>query len=277
MDWLLPYRLEYFDMDYYLLEEGNVEWSNHHKIEAGDTAYLYSGQPEQLIRYKCKVVESSIRDDGDTLFIIELDYEFKKPIKLKEMEPYGLKQKRVPVIKGSSKPELFAYLKEREESEQLHSTESFNDPSPKISEKASSEINELEKGIEALRGAEKDAVVKQRLGQSIFKKNLLEKYYSCCLCGMDELGLLIASHIKPWSKSNDKEKLDTNNGLLLCPAHDKAFDLGYISFDENGSIMISKTLNKHNRKMLNIDEQKSIRIDEQMKKYMDYHRKNKFK
>ncbi|MBO7381377.1 MAG: HNH endonuclease, partial [Neisseriaceae bacterium] len=48
--------------------------------------------------------------------------------------------------------------------------------------------------------------------------------------------------LKPWRKSNDKEKLDINNGLLLCPTHDKLIDKGLITFSENGEIIISELL-----------------------------------
>ena len=48
---------------------------------------------------------------------------------------------------------------------------------------------------------------------------------------------LIASHIKPWSKCKSNQKLDVNNGLLLCPNHDRLFDEGWISFDEIGKII----------------------------------------
>ena len=53
----------------------------------------------------------------------------------------------------------------------------------------------------------------------------------------------IASHIKPWTKSNDFEKLDGNNRLLLSPHVDKLFDTGYISFEGNDSMIISPRLN----------------------------------
>ena len=57
---------------------------------------------------------------------------------------------------------------------------------------------------------------------------MLKKYHSkCCLCGVDDDALLVASHIKPWAKSDEHEKLDLDNGLLLCPNHDKLFDLAF--------------------------------------------------
>ena len=52
----------------------------------------------------------------------------------------------------------------------------------------------------------------------------------------------MASHIKPWKDSGDHEKLDGCNGLLLSPHVDRLFDKGFISFHDNGDVMISEKL-----------------------------------
>ena len=52
--------------------------------------------------------------------------------------------------------------------------------------------------------------------------------------------LLIASHIKPWRDSNDEERLDACNGLLLAAHVDKAFDRYLLSFrEERGDFWVS--------------------------------------
>lgn len=48
-----------------------------------------------------------------------------------------------------------------------------------------------------------------------------------------------ASHIKPWRASTDFEKLDGNNGLLLSPHVDHLFDKGFISFEDDGRVLVS--------------------------------------
>lgn len=87
---------------------------------------------------------------------------------------------------------------------------------------------------------------------------------------------MIASHIKPWAVSEAKEKLDINNGLLLCPNHDKLFDGGYISFDDNGSILISEKLENNDRVFMNVTEKMSVTLYEESKNYMEYHREYVF-
>lgn len=127
-----------------------------------------------------------------------------------------------------------------------------------------------------IEGKEREAIVKVRINQSVFRERLMDKYGKCCLCGVMERDFLIASHIKPWSVCADKEKIDVNNGLLLCPNHDKLFDKGYISFDDNGRVMLSDKLHKTDSIFMNINDEMHIDLTAENRKYMGYHRKNVF-
>ena len=133
-------------------------------------------------------------------------------------------------------------------------------------------IETIEKNLTALEGKERETIVKERVNQDVFRSNLIKKYKHCCLCGVDEPSLLIASHIKPWKDSDKYEKLDVNNGLLLCPDHDKAFDLGFISFSDNGEIIISEKLSEINRTFLNIHKGMKILVTDENCEYLKYHR-----
>lgn len=128
-----------------------------------------------------------------------------------------------------------------------------------------------------LKGIDKEAVVKVRVNQGDFRDQLLKRYDSCCLCGVDHPQLLVASHIKPWAECEPDEKLDVNNGFLLCPSHDKLFDLGYISFSDDGTIIISKELGEINQLLMNINDSMKISLAEKNKKYLEYHREHIFK
>ena len=66
--------------------------------------------------------------------------------------------------------------------------------------------------------------------------------------------MLKASHIKPWNISDDYERLDEYNGLLLTPNLDAAFDSGLISFDKDGVILISKKPRDEQKATLGIEE-----------------------
>ena len=128
-------------------------------------------------------------------------------------------------------------------------------------------------------GEEREALVKIRVNQGEFRKGLLRRKSCCCLCGIENEELLIASHIKPWSKSTAEEKTDIYNGLLLCPNHDKLFDGGWITFDKDGKIIISKEISnyRYDKILLNIDENKKIDVYDENRNYIKYHRENIFR
>lgn len=90
---------------------------------------------------------------------------------------------------------------------------------------------------------EKIQLTKSRRGQGIFKANVRLIEDHCRVTGVSNIKHLRASHIKPWSVSNNDEKLDGHNGLLLSPHVDHLFDRGFISFNNGGDLLVSKELN----------------------------------
>lgn len=89
---------------------------------------------------------------------------------------------------------------------------------------------------------------------------------------------LVASHIKPFIQcSNDNEAYDPNNGLLLSRNMDILFDQGYISFNDDGTIIYSSQLSQDVTKHLNNYKLDSIFINENRTQYFDYHRNNVFR
>ncbi|WP_251647487.1 HNH endonuclease [Rummeliibacillus stabekisii] len=121
---------------------------------------------------------------------------------------------------------------------------------------------------------EKERLIKSRIGQGRFKKQLIERQCKCALCGVTDLRMLIASHIKPWSESTNEERLDVNNGLLLCPNHDSLFDKHLISFDNQGKIVISHTLDEADRIFMNVNDKLRIELTEKQLGYMKDHHQN---
>lgn len=125
-------------------------------------------------------------------------------------------------------------------------------------------------------GESKDAIVKIRVNQGVFRDYLLKRYNKCCLCDVSNVKLLIASHIKPWSKSEPEEKLDIDNGFLMCPNHDRLFDKGWISFEDNGNILISSQLSEEDCKSTKVKKGTKVDLTEGNKKYLKFHRDNIF-
>ena len=95
-------------------------------------------------------------------------------------------------------------------------------------------------------GRYRDAQIKQRVGQSFFRRVVLSTYSNrCCITKMAEPSLLIASHIKPWNVSDEKkERTNPRNGLCLNVFHDKVFDKGFITINRNYEMVISSHLKK---------------------------------
>ncbi len=87
---------------------------------------------------------------------------------------------------------------------------------------------------------ERSGLVTSRVGQGAYRKRIIHRWeYKCAVTSFDKLDILIASHIVPWSKASDHERLDVNNGLLLSPTYDALFDKHLITFDNNGKIILS--------------------------------------
>ena len=129
-------------------------------------------------------------------------------------------------------------------------------------------------GSEISIDTEKENLIKCRICQGKFRDQLIEYWNGCSITGFKNINLLVASHIKPWRDSSNTERLDVYNGLLLTPNLDKLFDKGYISFNDNGEILISKDLIDY--KMLGVKKDMKVIIEERHKRYLEFHRTNIF-
>ena len=141
--------------------------------------------------------------------------------------------------------------------------------------------DEAEKEIiqkESIGPLEKQNLVKSRRGQGIFKTNVKMYEKQCRVTGLRDKTHLTASHIKPWRKSDNREKIDGNNGLLLSPHVDRLFDHGFISFSDTGEMLISSKLNRDVLKYWAIDPAINVgAFRPEQSVYLDYHREYLFK
>jgi putative restriction endonuclease len=89
-------------------------------------------------------------------------------------------------------------------------------------------------------------VSEQRIKQNFFRRAILSSYRGrCCMSGLSEPRLLIASHIVPWSKDK-ANRLNPRNGLCLSAIHDRAFDKGLITLTDEHKIIVSDELKRRN-------------------------------
>lgn len=125
---------------------------------------------------------------------------------------------------------------------------------------------------------EKQQLIKARRGQGIFRIRVGKLEHRCRLTRLEDKSLLIASHIKPWRKSTDQEKLDENNGLLLSPHVDRLFDSGLISFADNGAILCASEAIKKVMRRWGLDpEGNAGHFNAAQKEYLSFHRQHVFK
>lgn len=140
---------------------------------------------------------------------------------------------------------------------------------------------EVRKEIELLEGItdlkEKFTQSHARIGQGEYRKNLLKQCPICPITLVSDDRLLIASHIKPWAKSNSQEQLDPYNGFMFTPTFDFLFDRGFMSFKNNKKTILSPFLSKMTYSKLNISNNRIIPqlvMDDKREKYLEYHRAN---
>jgi len=128
-------------------------------------------------------------------------------------------------------------------------------------------------------GSEVECISTSRRGQkkfkrALFKRNIHDGIQKCAIsdCNITGEQFLVASHIVPWKYANSKEKVDPNNGLLLCPNHDFLFDNLYISFNEQGKIMFSKKFIEENWQEFRVSPNTYVDMTPEIEVYMFRHR-----
>jgi hypothetical protein len=140
------------------------------------------------------------------------------------------------------------------------------------------ELESAESTLKDLSTTEREAVRLSRIGQGRLRESLLALWGRCAVTGCEETQVLRASHLKPWAKSTNRERLDPHNGLLLSPNLDAALDAGLVTFDDEGRILLSSQLSSQDATSLGIDpKMKMSLVDKRHLKYLRYHRQEIFK
>ena len=130
------------------------------------------------------------------------------------------------------------------------------------------------------RATEAERLVIQRVGQDIFRRGLFEYWDGrCAITGLGVPELLRASHIKPWAECDtDAERLDVYNGLLLAPHLDAAFDSGFITIAEDGTVLLSDALPFGARSALGLDGSLKVHgLRRAHERYVPWHRSRIFR
>ncbi len=125
---------------------------------------------------------------------------------------------------------------------------------------------------------EAERLVKQRIGQGIFRKRLISYWQGRCpMTNISDTDLLRASHIKPWKDcETDAERLDVHNGILLSALWDAAFDKGLVTFQDDGSPRFSSKLTAQARSSLSADSGQILGFTDEHKRNLIWHRDRVF-
>jgi hypothetical protein len=125
----------------------------------------------------------------------------------------------------------------------------------------------------ALTETVKKQLVNARIGQGRFRLNTYAIEPRCRLTGVSDLDFLTASHIKPWKDCDNQERLDGSNGLMLAPHVDRLFDRGWISFEDNGDVIVAKNAIPV-FKAWGLSENKNVgEFTDAQRVYLSYHRR----
>jgi hypothetical protein len=108
-----------------------------------------------------------------------------------------------------------------------------------------------------------------RVGQGKFRTDVIKRWGGrCALTGLQNVNLMVASHINAWALSDNTERLDVENGLLLAPHIDRLFDQGLISFSDGGGLQISPKLTAEDRIIFGLD--RFTKIDSLSRENLSY-------
>ncbi|MCR5839354.1 MAG: HNH endonuclease [Kiritimatiellae bacterium] len=134
--------------------------------------------------------------------------------------------------------------------------------------------------LPAAGSTEREQVIAARVGQGVYRERLLARWDgACAVTGLAEPALLMASHARPWKGATNKARLDGDNGLPLVPNLDKLFDKGYISFADDGAIVISPALSAAACATFGVNASLHLvkPLNPMQQSYMAYHRDHVFK
>lgn len=148
-------------------------------------------------------------------------------------------------------------------------------PSQAAQDYEASVANQLAQLPAGLVGTEVERLVRQRVGQQKFREAMLDYWGSgCAVTGLALPEALRASHAKPWSEcESEAERLDVFNGFLLVANLDALFDRFLISFDDNGTLLVSPSLKAMEQSCLGIHPGMGLRwLSDAHRIYLGWHR-----
>lgn len=184
------------------------------------------------------------------------------------LHKYGIYGEHKAKLKNISEDELLKFFPE------IRTNENFSDLTKAIKYRNSA-IDKIQKQdyvIEDPSISEKNISTKQRLYQNVLRERILSNYnHKCAICGLDKDDLLVCSHIKPWAEDK-RNRLNPRNAICLCVLHDKLFDRGYFSLDNDYNLLFSEKSDSKIKSLFDECKFNKPLLEEPDKALLAYHR-----
>jgi HNH endonuclease len=273
----------------------NQFYENMKEVSAGDIVFSFcdtyikavgraTGKAESSVKPDFGQIGSSWDSDGWLVPVefVEIEKPFRPRDQIALIRPHlptkysplqsngnGLQSVYLAAVPDQMARVLIKLLGDQYESILISSTTQIEDQSNN-----DEQVEQSIRGRSDIGATEKKQLVLSRRGQGVFKANVRLNESACRVTGISDPKHLRASHIKPWSKSNDEEKLHGCNGLLLAPHVDHLFDKGYISFEDDGQLVISPKLSVSVLTSWNIPKNLDTgKFNREQASFLTYHRK----
>ena len=136
-------------------------------------------------------------------------------------------------------------------------------------------IEQTIENTDALAEIDRQSLIIARRGKGLFKERVMRIERFCRVTKVDRIEHLRASHCKPWRDSDNEERLNGENGLLLTPSIDHLFDRGFISFEDAGRLIISPVAHTDSLRRMGIETEQPVNVgifSEGQRAFLDYHR-----
>lgn len=218
--------------------------TNSEKAREGDLVYVVSGDDSDVDFGKDYSLEGVFRIYRRTVGTWKLRSLTGEPREFRyrlSMVPVNVPDKPIPLTRAGwySRDEVHRYFSSGQNFNPLPTMPNYKERFDTLlsgfgdttGEALAEDLAEIERKVADI--TERDRLTKARVGQGKYRSDVTALWGLggvCPLTGIDIAELLVASHIKPWRESNDEERLDPANGLLLATHADKLFDKYLLSF-----------------------------------------------
>ncbi len=279
----------------------NQFYENMREVEPGDNVFSFYGARIQGVGVATTLAETAPKPDfgprgqsndwSSEGWLVGVEYSvFESPFRPKDH--IDIIRPLLPVkyspLQATGDDLQSVYLAEisRELAKALFDLADATPPEPPVAtdpEPAPDVVADQEQALADLEGrtdigeVEQVQLAKARRGQGIFRNNVRMNESRCRVTGVSDPAHLRASHIKPWRVCTDTEKLHGCNGLLLAPHIDHLFDRGWISFTDEGQLLISEEMGPNVLRSWGVPETLNVGAFSDLQSgFLTYHRREIF-